>query len=71
MTPRQRADRVTTCIEERRETFDGSRRLADVADRFRGRLSWAESATTGAASGMTGVRAIASVPFEREIGFIA
>ncbi len=39
-----------------------SRREAAIADRVRGRDSWADSAPTGAASGKTAVRAIAVVP---------
>ena len=39
-----------------------SRRLADVADRGLGRLSWADSAPTRATSGTTAVRAKADVP---------
>ena len=40
-----------------------SRRIADVADRVRGRLSWADSAPTRVASGRTGVRAIPVIPY--------
>jgi hypothetical protein len=42
--------------------FQQYRRIADVAGRGLGRLSWAESAPTMVASGGTGVRAIAVVP---------
>ena len=38
------------------------RRIADVADCGLGRLSWAESALAGVASGRTGVRAKAAAP---------
>jgi hypothetical protein len=46
----------------RRERLNvANRRIADVADRERGRLNWADSALAGVASGMTGVRAIADI----------
>ena len=45
------------------------RREADIADRGRVRRSWADSARSGVASGMTGVHAKAAVPFERAIRF--
>jgi hypothetical protein len=38
-----------------------SRRTADIADRGLGRLSWADSAPTGAAQGTTGERAKAAI----------
>jgi hypothetical protein len=38
-----------------------SRREADIAERDRRRLKWAESGPKGAASGSTGVRAEAEV----------
>jgi len=47
------------------------RREADIAERDRRRLNWAESAPTGVASGKTGVRAIAVVPWQREIALTA
>jgi hypothetical protein len=41
--------------------FPHNRRLADIAVRGLGRLNWADSAPTGAASGTTGVRVIAVI----------
>jgi len=53
-------------------TADGkSRRIADVADRGLGRLSWAESTPTGCALGRTGVRAKAAIPLRARMGFAA
>ena len=41
------------------------RRLADIADRVRGRDSWAESAPIRVVSGTAGIRAIAVIPSRR------
>jgi carnitine 3-dehydrogenase len=57
-SPEEEVADAASVIQFRDPTTNGrSRRIPVVADRVRGRLSWAESALTGVASGTTGVRA--------------